>query len=347
MPLDSRVHESLKRLGVKPGDEQESSLLGLLRVVLKTCKSPPKPLSLTEIFEAMKKEKPKKEFTKTWVRRTLNQLIDMQLVQIENEVAYRKQYITDVNIIMGGLEELKSRITSKTKQEISDLHEELERISEIQCAILAQELVKGLTGKSQLITSRIVKDLDEFQRVLKYNIHDISKKGDVIRATMGWIQPFMKGDRVERTQKFFEAARRGVDVRYLITGDVMQVAPSKGLDMDDTISMLQTISELHEQKLKFDVRIYKGPPNYTFISLNNENMLLVVSKDPLRATWTTRSFNPDLIDNAIDSFDKHWADSFSLLELSMEDMISMGAQQDGLIPKALHEVKTDTTDDEK
>ena len=87
MPLENKVQKSLMRIGIKLGDDQESNLLILLGVVLKTCKSPPKPLSLDDIYEAMKKETQEKEFTKAWVRRVLNQLVDLQLVQIENEAA--------------------------------------------------------------------------------------------------------------------------------------------------------------------------------------------------------------------------------------------------------------------
>lgn len=345
MPITKEVQELLTQFGFKVVSDQDSNLLSLLGVILKTCKSPPKPLSLDDIYEAKKKETPEKEFTKAWVRRVLNQLVDLQLVKIVNETAYRKQYVSDVNIVMGGLEELKSRISNTTQEEITTLQEKLEKISEIQCGILAQELVKGLTGKSQMITSRIIRELEEFQRVLKYNIHDASKKGDVIRATLGWIKPFLKGDMKERTQKFFDVARRGVEVRYLVTGDIIRsFQPTQESSKEMTVSMLQIIYELQEQGAKFDVRLYLGPPNYTFISLNNESMLLVVSEIPLQATWTTRGFNPDLIDNAIDSFDKQWDEALSLFDLSLEDMSSMGGQQDGVIPTALRKIKSDDSD---
>jgi hypothetical protein len=347
LPLNKELQESLEKIGIKTGDEEKPIILRLLGVILKTCGSPPKSLSLTEIYEAMKKETPKKEFTKAWVRRVLNQLVDMKLVQIEDETAYRKHYVSDVNIVMGGLEELKSRMTDATRDEISVLQENLESINEIQCAFLAQELVKGLTGKSELITSRIIKTLEEFQRVLKYNIQDVSKKGDIIRATMGWIKPFLKGDRVKRTQRFFDAAMRGVEVRYLIISDIIQIESADDLDVESTMGMLEAVHNLQEKGMKFDARLYQGPPNYTFIALNEECMLLVVSETPLRATFTTRRFNPDLIDNAIESFEQQWDDSVSLLELSLGDMVSMGGRKDGMIPKALKEAKLDTTDDEK
>ena len=61
------------------------------------------------------------------------------------------------------------------------------------------------------------------------------------------------------------------------------------------------------------------------MSLNDQSTALIITENPLTATWLTREFNPDLIDNAIESFDKNWENAKSVFELTPEDFEKMGA----------------------
>ena len=55
----------------------------------------------------------------------------------------------------------------------------------------------------------------------------------------------------------------------------------------------------------------------------------------MTATWITRKFNPDLIDNAVASFDKAWKHSKSIMELTPKDYEALGAGHGGLIREML------------
>ncbi|MHA1939289.1 MAG: hypothetical protein ACW97O_13850 [Candidatus Thorarchaeota archaeon] len=120
--------------------------------------------------------------------------------------------------------------------------------------------------------------------------------------------------------KFIDAANNGAEVRYLVTIDILGAEQMLNRDMDPgkMRGIVQGIFKMREAGLKFDVRIFPGVRTYSQVSLNNESTALVITENPLTATWLTREFNPDLIDNAVTSFDEHWESAISLFELTAD-----------------------------
>jgi hypothetical protein len=161
----------------------------------------------------------------------------------------------------------------------------------------------------------------------------VAKKGDMIRATLLWVGPFLDPGPLERTQRFVEAAKKGAEIRYMMSTDIFKLEEltDQQYDMKAAIEFVKNLMMLKQQGLKFDVRIYDGPRTYFQVSFNRENMALIITEDPLTATWITRDFNPDLIDNAVKTFDKEWKKAKSLLEMTPKDFAAFGASPDGLI----------------
>ena len=335
MSEDIDVSKALELCGFVTGDRQESRLMNLLSVILKLQTDPPIPLTFGEIYDQLYKEKPETKLTKAWVHRVLKSLVEVQLVRVENPAAHRKRYIADVNTVMAGLEQLKSDRISELNNQQSELDKTLEEVTKLDCGILAQKFVKDVTGAQQKISSRIVRGVDDLHRVLKYNMLDVAKKGDTIRATLLWIGPFLDPETMDRTQRFIEAAMRGADVRYMMSIDIFRIEEltTQKFDEERATAMVQGLIELKKRGVKFDFRIYSGSRTYHQVSLNTDNMALIITEDPLTATWITRNFNPDLIDNAVEAFDKAWKKAKSLLDMKPEDMLALGADPKGLINK--------------
>jgi hypothetical protein len=335
MPEETDITVALELCGFLSGDKQESRLMNLLSVILKLEKDPPIPLAFADIYDQLLQEEQGSKLSKAWVHRVLKSLVEVQLVRVENPTAHRKKYIADVNTVMAGLEQLKSNRISELETQKSELDNTLSDITKLDCGVLAQQFVKSVTGAQQKISSRIVRGVDELHRVLRYNMLDVAKKGDKIRATVLWLGPFVGEGTLERTRKFVEAAQRGADVRYMLSTDVFRLD-----EMMDTASMMEgamelirSVHELRQSGVKFDVRIYDGQKTYNQVSLNNDNMALVIAEDPVTATWITRDFNPDLIDNAVKAFDEEWKKAKSFLEMTPEDMKSFGVVPGALISK--------------
>ncbi|MFW9788403.1 MAG: hypothetical protein ACFFE2_11625 [Candidatus Thorarchaeota archaeon] len=329
------VIRALELCGFTTGERQESRLMNLLTVILKLQSDPPIPLTFGDIYDELLRENPKSKLTKAWIHRVLKSLVDVQLVRLESPTSTRKRYIADVNTVMAGLEQLKSKRIKELEAQKAEIDETLELINNLECGDLAQQLVKNVTGTQQKISSRIVRGVDELHRVLKYNMLDVAKKGDIIRATMLWFGPFLDHGILDRTQKFLDAAIRGTDVRYLMSTEIFKMGGllQREVDFERAGRVLRSIVDLKRKGLKIDFRIYSGPKTYNQVSLNNDNMALIIAENPVTATWITREFNPDLIDNAVKAFDRDWKKAKSFLDLKPEEIQALGGEPGGLISK--------------
>ena len=327
------ISKALELCGFLTGDRQESRLINLLNVILKLQKDSPIPLTFATIYNQLQEDEPQSKLTKAWVHRVLKSLVEAQLVRVENPSAHRKQYIADVNTVMAGLEQLKSGRIQLLETQKNEVEQTLVEVTQLDCGVLVQQFVKNVTGTQQKISSRVVHGVEALHRVLKFNMLDVAKKGDIVRATVLWMGPFVDSDTLDRSRKFVEAAERGAEVRYLITMDFfdLEEKAERVFNIKDALVLMAQVRELIKKGAKFDIRIFDGQKTYNQVSLNKENMALVIAEDPVTATWVTRDFNPDLIDNAVKAFDRDWKKAKSFLEMSPEDMASFGVEPGGLI----------------
>ena len=323
MPIDEELAEALELCGFETGEPQESRLMSILGVILRLQEFPPIPLTSAEIFEKFQKENPSSKLKKAWFHRVLKSLVDTQLIRVENPKAHRKRYIADVNTIVGGLERLKGVRIEDLETRSKEIAEELVKVTALDCGYLSKELVEAVTGRQEELSSRIVRGVEELHRVLRYNMLDNAGRGDIIRATALWMGPFMDNDIVTRTMRFAEAAERGADIRYLLSTNFFNLEKDKGVSfqLKKGLQLLEDLGELRNRGKKFDIRLYTGPNTYNQISFNRENMALVITENPMTATWISRRFNPDLIDNAVKTFDKDWKMSESFFDLPVEDIL--------------------------
>lgn len=332
MPIDEKLAAALNLFGFVAGEHRESRLMKILGVILRLQEVPPIPLTFAEIYEQLKMDDPSSTITKAWVHRVLKSLVDTQLIRVENPAAHRKKYIADVNTVVTGFEQLKGKKVENLETRSREIDDELTKISALDCGYLSKEFIKAVTGRQEEVSSRIVRGVKELHRVLRYNMLDVAGEDDIIRATVIWIGPFMDDDTTSRTMRFVEAAERGADVRYLVTTDLLHLKQVDDIEaIRELLKFMSTLSEMKERGKKFDIRLYAGPHTYNQISFNNENMALVITENPITATWMTRKFNPDLIDNAIKTFEKDWKKSKSIFDLTPQDFDMFGIAPEGLI----------------
>jgi hypothetical protein len=220
---------------------------------------------------------------------------------------------------------------------VQEIEHTLTDIKELDCGSIAEKFIKDITGRDEEVSSRIVRGVEELHRVLRFNMLENAGEGDIIRATLLWAGPFIDDTSRERTMKFIQAAENGAEIRYLVTTDLFSqdMEEEKLPQLQRMMGLVKYILDLRERGKKFDARIYQGPKTYNQISLNTENMALVIAEDPPTATWITRQFNPDLIDNAVKTFDKQWENAKSILSLKPEDFKALGVPPEGLIRKVL------------
>ena len=338
--MDDKTKASLRSLGLMIGSNVDSRTLNLLGAVLRIQENPPVPVSFNRIYESMMEENPGSSLTRAWVRRVLKTLVDANLIRVESEHAYRKKYLADVHTVMAGLEKIKSEALQKLNRQRSVLAQQLDFMTSMDCGSLAENLVEGLTGGKQELSSRFIKGMDEYYRVTNSTIYEPAKEGDIIRCSVMTFAPFVQGA-TERADRIFVAAARGVEVRYSVTIEALTHDSSIRSEITSDRPAMTIASFIRSRKegLPIDIRFNDGPKNtYQFMSLNNDSMAFMISENPLTAAWITRVFNPDLIDNAIASFDLQWEKAVSLSKLSPEYLKKAEIPPNACIVEALADV---------
>ncbi len=259
----------------------------------------------------------------------------MRLIRIENEQAYRKRYTTDVDTITNGLEFLKTRSIADIKKEQARMEEKQEMIERCDCSTIAETLVGDVTGQKVQLGSRFIRGLDEFYRVSDNSIFAAAQEKDIIRNSLLWLSPFVT-HATDRIKKMVSAVENGTEIRYLVARNIFEqgnlIGEAVGLKkVQEALGVLVSIYG----EGKIDVRIYDGPKNaYNFTSLNEDRIAFILTQEPLTAIYFTREFNPDLICNSIESFDKLWTAAPSFLEMILSHMKD-GKFED---PKALSQI---------
>ena len=89
---------------------------------------------------------------------------------------------------------------------------------------------------------------------------------------------------------------------------------------------------------KIDVRLYSGPQTYNASILNTDRIAMIISDNPMTATYVTKEFNPDLIEDAVSSFDSTWEKAISLFSPDVKALKEAGIDQSSYIGKMLPEI---------
>ncbi|MGY5875059.1 MAG: hypothetical protein RTU30_04890 [Candidatus Thorarchaeota archaeon] len=313
--LDREALDRLSLLGL------QSRALSVLTIILKSQIASSEPLTSSAIHDAIKKEGTGSDLTKAWIHRVLKSLVEMRLIRIEDEQAYRKRYTTDLETITNGFEFLKAKSIEDIKKEQAQMEEKQEVITSCDCSTIAETLVGGITGQKIQLSSRFIRGLDEFYRVSDNSIFAVAQDKDIIRNSLLWLSPFVTRAS-DRIQKMVSAIENGTEIRYLVARNIFEqgnlIGEAVGVKkLQESLGVLTSIY----REGKIDVRIYDGPKNaYNFTSLNEDRIAFILTQEPLTAIYFTKEFNPDLILNSIESFDKLWAAAPSFLGMILSYM---------------------------
>lgn len=318
MELERETTEKLNLLGLKTGTDSESRSVTLLRTMLRLQSETKEPMEFAEIYDAMVQEEGMK-LSKTWIHRLLKGLTDSELVRIEGDRTYRKRFIADITTLARGLEHLRTQRVEEVHSEVQQLEDEAQRVKEIDCGQLAQEIIVTITGREEVPRARFIQGMEELDRVLRYEITDIAQEGDVIRATVMHGRAFLEGG-IQRTYKFVRAAKRGAEIRYMFRPEFFAMGEElvEKMGQEGIALFIDEMIRMGAEGIQFLVRVSREPKTYNQVALNAEKLALIITEEPLNATLVTREFNPDLVQSAIENFDTAWNRAFSVSEFSKE-----------------------------
>ncbi|MEM4734602.1 MAG: hypothetical protein QXS20_02705 [Candidatus Thorarchaeota archaeon] len=258
------------------------------------------------------------------IQRHLRFLVRRGLVKAE-DAASRRTYSSDVDIITCSLERMKSLALGQRMEQIEKLKQEVSAIEQIDPGLLAQQLVYSASGVVQNLKYHIVEGVEAMHRILLHNFASCAKTGDMIRLFVGSVRPLVTGIG-ERTVKFIEAARRGADIRYLVSTEMVRgdARVASQLAQQDIRSTVQEVYALKNAGVSFEWRLSSEIDGYNFVILNKDRALLMIPDDQLIAVLHTRESSADLIDDLVREFDRAWSSAIPMTQIGDREISMLG-----------------------
>jgi hypothetical protein len=312
MSSRERLEKSLDMLGF--GHDRRA--LSVLRAIMNVQSSLQRPVDALEIYDGLLQVEPGAHLTRTWVRKVLEALVNMRMVMVESDIAHRKKYSADANTIVTGLEDLKHQTLTRLETRRRFLQKELSLLSSVDFSHMAKSLTRRTRNTKEQPRSRLLKGLEAYREITNSEIYGRAGAGSIIRVARLWLRPFMSNV-LEAFDDLLSAVERGADLQFCVTPDILTQGDlvATGLPETKLVESLARVAKLRTEGARIDVRIcIPNARTYHFSSLNDESMVILLSEDPLAATWVSRSFNPGLVKSAIASFDRTWKQSISLFD---------------------------------
>ena len=268
----------------------------VLGALLKAQKLPSDFIDFDTIREQLAADEGSRKGKDPLIYRSLSTLEKDGFVRIDKG-GHKHGYTSSIAIIESALEKLVSKSTKTLEKEIKQIDSEVDALSNMNSDAMATSIINLAAGKKKVEKPSFAQGWENVLKLLDDKVYRDLKKGAVIRITLEW---FSQHD-------FMDPIRlKGIDSR------VLEGIEFRSIDYDRGEKKLRDryrkrIVEWREMGGKVGYRIFQRKSStYQFMARNTEGIVLVVSESPLSATWIPRSANPELIDNAIDAFDKDY-----------------------------------------
>lgn len=286
------------------GLERTRKDIVVLGALLRAQKTPGEFIDFETIREQLAFDEGRRKGRDPLIYRSLSALEKDGFVRIDKS-RHKHGYTSSIAIIETALSKMISRRTKTIEKEIKQIDTEVGYISNISADMLATGLIDLAAGKKKVEKPDFAQGWESILKLLDNKIYKGIKKGDVVRYTLEWVanHNYMNPKRLNGIAKILEM---GVEIRSLDHDRNETAIREKFRDM---------ITSWRANGHKSGYRVLpRKDSTYQFMARNTEGIVLVVSESPLSATWIPRNANPELVDNAIDAFDRDYEKAIDLLD---------------------------------
>lgn len=276
----------------------------VLGALLKAQKSPSDFIDFETIREQLASDEGARKGKDSLIYRSLSTLEKEGFVRIDKE-GHKHGYTSSIAIIESALEKLVSERTKILEKESKQIDSEVDALSNMNSDSMATSIIDLAAGKRKVEKPSFAQAWENILKLLDDKVYLGLKKGAVIRITLEWLShhDFMDPKRLE-----------GIEYRVLKGVEFRLIDHDRG-EKRNRDRYREIIAELRNLGGKVGYRIFpRKSSTYQFIALNTEGIVLVVSESPLSATWIPRSANPELVDNAIDAFDRDYEKGTDIMD---------------------------------
>lgn len=242
------------------------------------------------------------------IYRSLSWLEKTGFIKVDRN-EHKHGYNSNVGLMHQVFRNAISGVTSDIAKVLEEIDSDIEQLSNMDLEQLRADMISLAAGKQKLEKPVFAEGWDDVLDLIEDKIYTHLKKGDLVRFSLEWISrvDMLTPDRVNRLAQLMGS---GIIFRGLEHNKI-----GKELRKAFTNFLLA----YREQGYQPGFRICERQDStYQFVGRNSDGIVLIVSENPMSATWIPRSSNTDLVDNAIQTFDADYDAGVDITEMGSD-----------------------------
>ena len=286
------------------GLDVKSKDMLVLGALLKAQKDPTDFIDFESLREQLAIEEGFRKGKDSLIYRSLSWLESEGFLRIDKG-GHKHGYNSNIATIQRALANLVTRSIKNSEKELKDIDSKVTVLSDMNSDAMASRLIELLAGKMKIERPVFAQGWEDIVKLLDDKVYNGLKKSDVVRIKLDWLAhiDYLTRDRILNMRRIVE---KGVEIRALDN--------DRG-EEEMRQQLKKVLVKLREAGGDVGYMVFpRGDATYQFVSRNTEGIVLIVSESPLSATWLPRSGNTELVDNAIENFDKDYELGTDLLD---------------------------------
>jgi len=276
----------------------------ILGALLKAQKGPTDFIDFETIREQLTKDEGSRRGKDPLIYRSLSTLEKEGFLKIDKG-SHKHGYCSSIAMLEKAIVNIVAKKIKSLEKELKEIDSEIAMLSEMNSDTMTAGVIELMTGKRKIEKPVFAQGWDNILKILDDKVYKNLKKGDVVRITLEWLTQvdYLRPKRTLIVEKLLES---GVEIRAL-DHDKGEIAIRS--------NMRELLTKMRAIGANVGYRVLpRKDATYQFIGRNDEGIVLVVSESPLSATWLPRSSNAELVDNAIDSFERDYEKGIDLID---------------------------------
>jgi len=298
--IEIKYEELLEAIGL---DRTKKDLV-ILGALLKAQKKPTDFIDFETLRGQLAEDEGSRKGKDPLIYRSLSMLEKEGFLKIDKG-GHRHGYNSSVAMLEKAVVNIVTRNIKRLEKELKEIDSEIAELSDMNTDTMASDVIEHMVGKRKIEKPIFAQGWDNILKILDDQVYKNLKKGDVVRITLEWSTQvdYNTPKRIRIIEKLLE---RGVEIRALDHDRGEKKIRS---------NMRELFAKTRAMGANVGYRVFpRKDATYQFIGRNEEGIVLVISESPLSATWLPRSSNAELVDNAIESFDRDYERGTNLID---------------------------------
>jgi len=268
----------------------------VLGAILKSQKGPTNYVDFETIRAQLTIDEGGRKGKDSLIYRSLSWLEKTGFIQVDRS-KHKHGYNSDMGLMHKVFREVMKEATQEIKSGIRALDSEIEVLTNMDSEDLASNMISIAAGKHKIERPVFAVGWEDVFQLIDDKVYSYVEKGDVVRFSVGWLSrpEMITPVRVERVGNLLE------------NGIIFRGLEHNKIDKEQQEALKGFTLFFREQGYQPGFRIWeRKDATYQFVGRGDEGIVLIVSESPLSATWIPRSSNPELVDNALQTFDEDY-----------------------------------------